>query len=48
MVNRARDGNGAHPRSRGEHVEVEEIVKYNEGSSPLARGAPRAIISSRL
>ena len=27
----------AHPRSRGEHVEVEEIVKFNEGSSPLAR-----------
>ena len=28
----------AHPRSSGEHVEVEEIVKFNEGSSPLARG----------
>ena len=30
---------GAHPRSRGEHVAVDELVPLLPGSSPLARGA---------
>ena len=29
---------GAHPRSRGEHTEVEDARKRKPGSSPLARG----------
>ena len=30
----------AHPRSRGEHRQVENFVRTRRGSSPLARGAP--------
>ena len=31
----------AHPRSRGEHNNVNDDFLYNRGSSPLARGTPR-------
>ncbi len=33
---------GAHPRSRGEHTPEVEVPQPSHGSSPLARGAPRA------
>ncbi len=30
----------AHPRSRGEHANEKQIALYEQGSSPLTRGAP--------
>ena len=44
----SRRGRGAHPRSRGEHPEGVAIVAVPGGSSPLARGAPRATRRGRL
>ena len=39
-------GNGAHPRSRGEHfVDGVQVNDYS-GSSPLARGTPDACVGS--
>ena len=38
----------AHPRSRGEHMDRYTTTTYGIGSSPLARGTPRASIGSRL
>ena len=32
----------AHPRSRGENIEIEKTVDKPEGSSPLTRGKPGA------
>ncbi len=33
-------GHGAHPRSRGEHLGIDNTEFFVEGSSPLARGTP--------
>ena len=33
-------GSTAHPRSRGEHVIMDELREHKDGSSPLTRGAP--------
>ena len=38
--NMKRGGNGAHPRSRGEHRQKSFAPCARRGSSPLARGAP--------
>ena len=35
---------GAHPRSRGEHWALFQILTDGEGSSPLARGTPNRTI----
>ena len=45
---RARTGDPAHPRMRGEHVEVGQLGRYAGGSSPHARGAHVASIMSAI
>ncbi len=37
----------AHPRSRGEHLLAAAVEAHRKGSSPLARGAPRAAVHER-
>ena len=38
---------GAHPRSRGEHTDDDDVMKSNPGSSPLARGTLAAAVILR-
>ena len=40
------NGNGAHPRSRGEHGDGSVSEGYVSGSSPLARGTPMMVGSA--
>ena len=40
-------GRGDHPRMRGEHGDLENVSAQTAGSSPHARGAPRAPVQNR-
>ena len=42
---RARQGTGAHPRSRGEHRVIVSASSLEEGSSPLARGTQKKYLA---
>ena len=46
-ANQVQQKSGAHPRSRGDHTEINARGQVDGGSSPLARGPPEARAGSR-